>query len=578
MPSPSLLILRFMTRYPWRVTAGLAMAIAGTLLGFVFPGLTQWFLDDIIPSKDVSRILPASAMALAAMFLKQVFYTLRTLANNSFELSMTYDLRSRLHHKIQHLPLKWFDRQSTGDILMRMADDVPATQRVILQGIDQGVPAILQFVLTGALMFWIHPKLALIIFIPIPFIGMGGWIYNVWVSPRADEARDSAGGLNSLLHDNVAGIRQIKSYTLEPEKQNAFDVSSENYRKQQTALQRAWSIYGPGMGFLGDTGLILLMGFGAYWAIQNQLTIGQLGQFLMLLGMLYEPIGRLSGINSTIINGLVSARRVFEIIETVDVEDLDQGDKLAEVNGEIRFENISFSYSPDRPTISNVNILVPAHQTVAIVGATGSGKSTMFQLLTRFYDPSEGEIYLDGKSIRQLSKSSLRDAIGYVTQESYLFDQTIRENLRIGKPDATDEEIWQALDHACAREFVERIPDQLDSTVGERGSRLSGGEKQRISIARAFLKNAPILLLDEATSAVDSKSEKLIQQAVDHLRAHRTCLVIAHRLSTIKNAHQIYVMKQGVVLAHGTHDELLKSCEYYAELAKLSFTAEKLEG
>jgi ATP-binding cassette subfamily B protein/subfamily B ATP-binding cassette protein MsbA len=567
-----------MTRYPWRVTAGLAMAIAGTLLGFVFPGLTQWFLDDIIPSKDVSRILPASAMALAAMFLKQVFYTLRTLANNSFELSMTYDLRSRLHHKIQHLPLKWFDRQSTGDILMRMADDVPATQRVILQGIDQGVPAILQFVLTGALMFWIHPKLALIIFIPIPFIGMGGWIYNVWVSPRADEARDSAGGLNSLLHDNVAGIRQIKSYTLEPEKQNAFDVSSENYRKQQTALQRAWSIYGPGMGFLGDTGLILLMGFGAYWAIQNQLTIGQLGQFLMLLGMLYEPIGRLSGINSTIINGLVSARRVFEIIETVDVEDLDQGDKLAEVNGEIRFENISFSYSPDRPTISNVNILVPAHQTVAIVGATGSGKSTMFQLLTRFYDPSEGEIYLDGKSIRQLSKSSLRDAIGYVTQESYLFDQTIRENLRIGKPDATDEEIWQALDHACAREFVERIPDQLDSTVGERGSRLSGGEKQRISIARAFLKNAPILLLDEATSAVDSKSEKLIQQAVDHLRAHRTCLVIAHRLSTIKNAHQIYVMKQGVVLAHGTHDELLKSCEYYAELAKLSFTAEKLEG
>lgn len=578
MPSPSRLILRFMSRYPWRVAAGLAMAVAGTLLGFVFPGLTQWFLDDIIPSKEVSRILPASAMALGAMFLRQVFYSLRTLANNSFELSMTYDLRSKLHEKIQHLPLKWFDRQSTGDILMRMAEDVPATQRVILQGIDQGVPAVLQFVLTGALMLWIHPKLAMIIFIPIPLIGMGGWVYNKWVSPRADQARDSAGGLNSLLHDNVAGIRQIKSYTLEPEKQNAFDLSSENYRKQQTALQRAWSVYGPGMGFLGDTGLILLMGFGAYWAIKTEITIGQLGQFLMLLGMLYEPIGRLSGINSIIINGLISARRVFEIIETADVEDLERGDRLGDVNGEIRFENISFSYSPDRPTISDVSILVPAHQTVAIVGATGSGKSTMFQLLTRFYDPSAGEIYLDGKPIRELSKSSLRDAIGYVTQESYLFDQTIRENLKIGKPDATDEELWQALEHACAREFVERIPDQLDSTVGERGSRLSGGEKQRISIARAFLKNAPILLLDEATSAVDSKSEKLIQQAVDHLRAHRTCLVIAHRLSTIKNAHQIYVMKQGVVLAHGTHEALMKSCEYYAELAKLSFTAEKLEG
>ena len=202
----------------------------------------------------------------------------------------------------------------------------------------------------------------------------------------------------------------------------------------------------------------------------------------------------------------------------------------------------------------------------------------MFQLLTRFYDPSSGTVYLDGKPTRDLSKSSLRDALGYVTQESYLFDQTIRENLKIGKPDATDAELWNALEHACAKEFVERIPEGLDSRVGERGSHLSGGEKQRISIARAFLKDAPILLLDEATSAVDTKSEKLIQQALDELRTNRTCLVIAHRLSTIKNANQIYVMKQGVVLAHGTHEELLQSSEYYAELAKLSFTAEKLEG
>ena len=576
--SPLRLILRFMAHYPWRVAAGFSMAIAGTLLGFVFPGLTQWFLDDIIPSKDTSRILPASLMALGAMALRQVFFSLRTLANNSFELQMTYDLRSRLHDKIQHLPLKWFDRQSTGDILMRMADDVPATQRVILDGIDQAVPAILQFLLTGGVMLWIHPKLALVIFTPIPLIAMGGWIYNVWVAPRASLARDAAGGLNSLLHDNVAGIRQIKSYTLEPEKQDAFNQSSASYRKQQTALQRAWSIYGPGMGFMGDCGLILLMGFGAYWCIQGEVTIGNLGQFLMLLGMLYEPIGRLGGINSTMITGLVAARRVFEIIETDDVEDLGVGEKLGKVEGEIRFENVCFSYSPDRPTISDVNLLVPAHQTVAIVGATGSGKSTLFQLLTRFYDPSSGTVYLDGKPTRDLSKSSLRDALGYVTQESYLFDQTIRENLKIGKPDATDAELWNALEHACAKEFVERIPEGLDSRVGERGSHLSGGEKQRISIARAFLKDAPILLLDEATSAVDTKSEKLIQQALDELRTNRTCLVIAHRLSTIKNANQIYVMKQGVVLAHGTHEELLQSSEYYAELAKLSFTAEKLEG
>jgi ABC-type multidrug transport system fused ATPase/permease subunit len=319
------------------------------------------------------------------------------------------------------------------------------------------------------------------------------------------------------------------------------------------------------------------MGFGAWRAIQGEISIGQLGQFLLLIGMLYEPIGRMHGINQTFVQGAASARRVFDILELGDAEDLKKGEKLGEVRGEIRFAHVNFSYDATRPTVTDVNLLVPAQQTVAIVGATGSGKSTLFQLLTRFYEPDSGEITLDGKPIRGLNKANLRDALGYVTQESYLFNQTIRENLKLGKADATDEELWKALEMACAKDFVERMDGQLGATVGERGGRLSGGEKQRISIARAILKNAPILLLDEATSAVDTKSEKLIQQAVDTLRTNRTCLVIAHRLSTIKNAHQIYVMRQGQVLAHGTHEELLKTCDYYAELAKLSFSAEKLE-
>jgi ATP-binding cassette subfamily B protein/subfamily B ATP-binding cassette protein MsbA len=575
--SAARLILRFMARYRERVAVGLAMAIAGTLLGFVFPGVTQWFLDDIIPHHKLDRILPAALLAWGAFALRQVFYSLRTVANNAFELRMTYDLRSQLHDKIQHLPLKWFDRQTTGDILTRMADDVPATQRVILDGVDQAAPALLQAMLTMGGMFWLHWKLTLVTLLPLPLIAAGGWIYAHWVSPRARTARQAAGGLNSLLHDNISGIRQIKSYTLEEEKQQDFDVSSDAYRAQQTRLQRAWAVYGPGMGMLGDTGLILLMGFGAWWAIKGEISIGQLGQFLLLIGMLYEPIGRMHGINQTFVNGAASARRVFEILEIDDAEDLKKGEMLGEVRGEIRFENIFFSYDATRPTLTKVNLLVPAQTTVAIVGATGSGKSTLFQLLTRFYEPDRGEILLDGKPIRDLNKASLRDALGYVTQESYLFNQTIRENLKLGKTTATDDELWKALEMACAREFVERMEGQLDAMVGERGSRLSGGEKQRISIARAILKDAPILLLDEATSAVDTKSEKLIQEAVDTLRSHRTCLVIAHRLSTIKNAHEIYVMRHGEVLAHGTHQELLKTCDYYAELTKLSFSAEKLE-
>ncbi len=575
--SPFFLILHFMSRYPWRVAAGLSLSIAGTLLGFVFPGLTQWFLDDIIPNGDTSRILPAAAMALGAMLLRQVFFSLRTLTNNAFELRMTYDLRSRLHDKIQHLPLKWFDRQTTGDILLRMATDVPATLRIVLDGIDQTLPSILQILLTAGFMFWVHPKLALVTLLPVPFIAAGGWINARWVSPRAENARESAGGLNSLLHDNIAGIRQIKSYTLEPEKQRDFDRSSTEFRRHQTRLQRAWAIYGPGMGFLGDIGLILLVGFGAYWCIMKEITIGQLTQFLLLIGMLYEPISRLHGLSASFIGGLISGRRVFDIIHMSGAEDLTSGEPTGTVEGEIRFEKVSFRYDENRPILSNIDLVVPPFQTVAIVGATGAGKSTLFQLLTRLYDPNEGEIYLDGKPISRLNKAALRDSIGYVTQESYLFNQTIRENLLIGKAGATDAELWESLRHACAAEFVERLDGQLDATVGERGGRLSGGEKQRISIARAFLKNAPILLLDEATSAVDTKSEKLIQQAVDQLRQNRTCLVIAHRLSTIKNAHQIYVMRLGEVVAHGTHEELLQSSEYYAELARLSFTVEKAD-
>jgi ATP-binding cassette, subfamily B, bacterial len=575
--SAALLVLRFMLRYPWRVAAGLGMAVAGSLLGFVFPGVTRWFLDDIIPSGDASRILPAVGIALGAMALRQLFYSLRTVANNAFELQMTHDLRSSLHDKIQHLPLKWFDRQTTGDILMRMSNDVPATQRVIIEAIDQTAPALIQIVVTIGVMLWLHPQLALIAMIPVPLIASGGWIYSRWVHPRADEARESAGDLSALLHDNIAGIRQIKSYTLEPEKQRAFEHSSTTYRKQQTRLQRAWAIYGPTMGFFGDTGLILLIGFGSWWAIQKEITPGQLVQFLMLLAMLYEPIGRLHTLMSSAVTGLIAAPRVFEILKMEESEDLQAGRHLEHVEGEIRFVDVAFQYDDKRLILDHVNMEVRPHQTVALVGATGSGKTTMFQLLTRLYEPNAGQILLDGTPTSELSKASLRDAIGYVSQDSYMFNTTVRENLLLGKFDATDDELWEALRLASAADFVERLEGRLGAEVGERGSRLSGGERQRLSIARAFLKDAPILLLDEATSAVDARSERLIQSALRKLRKNRTCLIIAHRLSTVRDSDQIYVMRGGKVLSHGTHDELVQTCDYYADLARLSFGASATE-
>jgi ABC-type multidrug transport system fused ATPase/permease subunit len=552
------------------------MAVLGTLLGFVLPNTTRWLIDEVIPQQDIPRLWQLTWLTLGAMFLRQVLYSLRTLANSAFYLRMTYDLRSSLHEKIQRLPLKWFDRQSTGDVIVRMSDDVPATQRAILDGVDQFVPALLSILTTVVIMFSLHVKLTLVTLIPVPLIIGGAWVYGRWVFPRELTKRDAAGGLASVVTDNVSGIRQIKSYTLEEDKQRDFDASSERYKAMETKLQRAWAVYGPGMGLIGDVGVVLLMGFGAWWTIQGELTVGALGQFLLLIGMIYEPIGRLNALGTTFVTSAAAARRVFDVLQLNNDEDLHAGTEVGAVRGEIRFEHVSFRYDETRPTLTDVNLSVEPNQTVAIVGATGAGKSTIFQLLTRFYDTDSGQILLDGRPIRELKKIALRDAIGYVTQESYLFNQTIRENLKLGRADATDEQLWAALDAACAKEFVERMEGGLDATVGERGTRLSGGEKQRISIARAFMKDAPILLLDEATSAVDTKSEKLIQQAIDRLRTNRTCLVIAHRLSTIKHADKIYVMKQGTVLAHGTHDELMRSCEYYAELARLSFSEERL--
>lgn len=563
--------LMVFARAHWRMAlVQLVLAVIGTSLIIVFPGVVQWFVDDIIPNKDIPGIWRAAGLAVGAFFLREFLFYVRTRLNSVFEQRMIFDLRGQLHRKIARLPLRWFDRQSTGDILTRMADDVPATQRVILEGIEQGLTSVLQIIISAVVMFYTNSTFALIVMIPTPFIAAGGWLFAKWVAPRAKVAREASSHMNSLLHDTITGIRQIKSYTAEDTKQEDFNNASHGLRTAQQKLMTAWAVYSPLMGFFGSFGLVLLLGIGAYGAIRGDITTGELFKFIFLLGFFFEPIARLHGVNQTIITGLASAERVFKILDEEGEEDLEQGRPLPRAEGAIVFSNVTFGYQADKPVVHGLNLTVQPRQTAAIVGATGSGKSTLFQLLTRFYDPQSGLISLDGVPVTEYNRVSLRDAIAYVTQDAFLFAGTIRENLRLGKHDSTEPEMWQALHLACAEDFVRRNPLGLDAPVGERGVMLSGGERQRIAMARAFLKDAPILLLDEATSAVDTKSEQLIQQALDTLRQDRTCLVIAHRLSTVVSADVIYVMRQGEVLAHGRHEELLLSCPYYRELASLA--------
>jgi ATP-binding cassette subfamily B protein/subfamily B ATP-binding cassette protein MsbA len=556
----------------WRIAAlQFALAVAGTSLIFVFPGVVRWFIDEIIPQRRTNLIWQAGGLAILSFTLRETLFYFRTRVNCTFEQRMITDLRGKLHCKVELLPLRWFDHQSTGDILTKLADDVPATQRVILEGIEQGLTALLQILITAVVMLVADTELALLVLAPTPLIAAGGWIYSHWVSPRATAAREATSALNATLHDTLTGIRQIKSFTAEDVRQEKFLAASRRLKEKQTRLMAAWAFYAPSMTLLGNLGLVLLLMAGSWWCVSGSMTPGQLIQFILLVGFLYEPIARLHGVNQTLLNGLAAAKRVFAILDDETEEDLDSGQTLPNIRGEVTFRSVSFAYRGDKPVLNDITLDVQLHQTVAIVGATGSGKSTLFQLLTRFYDPQSGVITLDGIPLTQINKRSLRQSLAYVTQESFLFAGTVRDNLLLGKPSATDDEIWSALRDACADDFVQRLPEGLDAEVGERGVLLSGGERQRLALARVFLKDAPVLLLDEATSSVDVKSEQLIQQALAKLRVNRTGLVIAHRLSTVIEADAIYVLHQGRILAHGKHEELLHSCSYYREMAALAF-------
>jgi ATP-binding cassette subfamily B protein/subfamily B ATP-binding cassette protein MsbA len=563
-------LLRF-ARSHWRMALlQFTLAALGTCLVIVFPSVVQWFIDDLIPHRDLAGIWRAGGLAVGAFFLRELLFCLRTRVSSAFEQRMTTDLRGRLHHKILRLPLGWFDRQSTGDILTRMADDVPATQRVILEGIEQGMTSLLQILICAAVMLSTHLQLALVVMLPVPLIAAGGWLFARWVAPRSREAKEATSRLNSLLHDSVTGIRQIKAYTAEQAKQHGFHQTSEALRRSQRRLMNAWSVYSPLMGFLGSLGLVLLLSIGAHGVISGKVSTGELFKFIFLLGFFLEPISRLHGVNQTFVNGLASAERVFQLLDQAGEEDLEKGAPLTHPQGEVEFRQVRFSYQDGQPVLQGVNLHALPRQTVAIVGATGSGKSTLFQLLARFYEPGSGQILVDGRPIADYSLGSLRASLAYVTQDAFLFAGSIRDNLRLGCADAGDEQLWQALRQASADDFVRDRPEGLDTVVGERGVMLSGGERQRVAMARAFLKNAPILLLDEATSAVDTKSEAAIQSALEKLRADRTCLVIAHRLSTVVSADVIHVMRHGAIIAQGTHASLLASCPYYRELASVS--------
>ena len=549
--------------------------MVGTLLAIVFPNVARLVLDEAVPKQRADLLFQYTLLACLAYFGRDLLNSLRIMLNNTFEQKVIYDIRSDLYEKLQRLPLKWFDNRPTGDIMTRVAEDVTSMERVLIDGIEQGLVAMLQIVAVSLVMFWINPTLAAWAVVPVPFLFVGAMIYTS-TRDRYRAVRKATSEMNALLHDNIAGIRQIKAYTMEKRELKRFNAASDKVRKATLRTMFAWAIYNPSMSFIGGIGFILVIGFGGNLALQGQMSPGEITAFLLYLTLFYEPVSRLHQLNQMLQSGRAAAERVFEILDSEDEPGLAEGEKLkTPIKGKVEYINVMFNYGVGNETISDVDLNAAPGQTIALVGPTGAGKTTLINLLTRFYEYDLGEILIDNVNIKTVSKESLRSSIGYVTQESFLFNGTVRDNLLIANREASEDQIWDALKIANAYDFVKKLHKGLDTEVGERGVKLSVGEKQRVSIARALLRNPPILLLDEATASVDTETERLIQQALERLMENRTSFVIAHRLSTVRGADYIYVLDSGRVVEEGTHEHLLSISGLYAELCRTSFLDEQ---
>ncbi len=570
-------VFSYLKRYPKLGSLQLLCAVVGTLLAIVFPNVARLVLDVAVPQQRADLLFNYTVLACVAYFGRDLLNSVRIMLNNTFEQKIIFDIRSDLYQKLQRLPLRWFDNRPTGDIMTRVAEDVTAMERVLIDGIEQGVVALLQIIAVGFVMFWINPTLAWWAVVPVPLLFIGALIYTS-TRDRYRTVRKATSEMNALLHDNISGIRQIKAYTMEKEEHQRFNAASDKVRKATLRTMFAWAIYNPTMSFVGGIGFILVMGFGGKLALEGDMTPGEITAFLLYLTLFYEPISRLHQLNQMLQSGRAAGERVFEILDADEEPGLELGRELPEpVKGNVVYRDVSFSYGDELSTIKGVDLVAEPGQTIALVGPTGAGKTTLINLLTRFYEYNEGQILVDGVEVNSIKKKSLRNAIGYVTQESFLFNGTVRENLLIANRESTDEQIWESLKVANAADFVRRLPQGLDTQVGERGVKLSVGEKQRVSVARSLLKNPPILLLDEATASVDTETERLIQEALERLMQNRTSFVIAHRLSTVRGADRIYVLKDGEVIESGNHKELLSQSGLYADLCRTSFLDETNE-
>ena len=577
-------IIRRVSSYLWPykglALATIACAIVSLLCAFAFPRLTQYIIDDVIYAGDTSQLNYAILILIAAFFLRDFFNSIRIQVNNHFEQNVVFDMRREVYARLQRLPLHYYDKRASGDLMTRVIEDVNAVERLLIDGTEQGTVSIISILGVLTILFLTNPILAGIAMIPIPLLVIGAMWYTLTAHKRYRKQRQAASAMNSLLMDNLQGVREIKAFGKEKHEDNRFTDRAEAMRQGTLTIMRAWAFYNPSMSFVAATGTGLVLWIGGGQIMNSQMSVGELVAFLFYLALFYEPISKLHGLNQMLQSARAGGERVFDILDsTEERKNLVKLKPLPKkVRGEVKYSDVIFDYNKDKSTLKNINLLAKPGQMIALVGPTGAGKTTLINLLPAFYETSQGEITIDGQNISETSLESLRKNISTVNQEPFLFNGTVGENISYGNLNASQNEIIEAAKAANCDVFINELPEGFNTKVGERGVRLSVGEKQRISIARALLKDSPILILDEATASVDTATERLIQQALERLMKGRTSFVIAHRLSTIRNADQILVLKNGCIIERGSHDELIKLQGLYSRLARIQNTTFIEEG
>jgi len=562
-------ILSFVKPY-WRTSVLAAlMLVASVLADLTIPTLIQRIIDLGIVPKDMSMITVTAALMVGVAFFEAVASIGNTFLAVRVAQNFAADVRSATFHRIQSFSFGNLDRFQTGQLIVRLTSDVNAVQMMVMMGLRMFIRAPIMVVGSITLMFVLNAELARIVLILLPITFVLAGVFVVKAQPMFLEVQRRLDRLNTVLQENLAGVRVVKAFVRTEREAKRFDEANTDLTKQSMKVLTIFAVLFPSMQMIINASILGVVWFGGLEVVAGSFTIGEILAFTNYLLTSIMPLLFLAMMASQLSAANASAQRIYEVLDSEpQVQDRPDAKRMPEVRGRVVFDGVCFSYGSDcsEPVLQDINLVAEPGQTVAVLGATGSGKSTLIDLIPRFYDVTRGRLTIDGIDVRDVTFDSLRSHIGVALQEAILFSGTIRDNIKYGRPDASEEEVVAAAKAAEAHDFIMGFPKGYDNDVGERGVGLSGGQKQRISIARALLIRPKILILDDSTSSVDVETEAKIQEALDRIMVDRTCFIIAQRISTVLRADKIVVLDKGRIASEGTHEELMRSSPIYREI------------